>query len=136
MLHAMRHLILAVVVGGAALAGGGSSDGADPRLPAPTASLGIPVRDAYGQPIDVGLLILGHSTSTAGDWPGKLALALNQRTSDGRNYVVFRAITHGDGGFLWSRLAVPPGDMQYARVQASAQGTQWCEDPATGVRYS
>jgi hypothetical protein len=33
-------------------------------------SLGIPVHDSQGRPIDVGLLILGHSTSAVGDWPG------------------------------------------------------------------
>ncbi len=98
-------------------------------------TLGIPHRDNFGQPMDVGLLVLGHSTSTGGDWPSKLAQSLNQAQTDGRNYVVFRAITHGDGGFLWSRLSVSPGDPQYDRVKTSSQGTQWCED-SNGVRYS
>ena len=98
-------------------------------------SLGLPVLDGAGDPIDVGLLILGHSTSAAGDWPGKLAIALNSDPADGRSYVVFRAITNGDGGFLWSQLAFAPGDLQYDRVQSSQFPSQWCQDNA-GVRWS
>ena len=33
-------------------------------------TLELPVADADGQRIDVGVLVLGHSTSAAGDWPG------------------------------------------------------------------
>lgn len=103
-------------------------------------SLRIPTQIG-GLPTNVGLLILGHSTSAQGDYPAKLAAALNHpgNAADGRNYVVVRAITGGDGGFLWSRLSVPPSDVQYDRVQASAgptaTGPQWCEDGA-GVRWS
>lgn len=97
--------------------------------------MSLPVQDASGDPTDVGLLILGHSTSAAGDWPGKLAMALDGDAADGRNYVVFRAITNGDGGLLWSQLAFAPCDLQYDRVQSSQFPTQWCEDNA-GVRWS
>ena len=100
------------------------------------APLDIPQRDRFGQPIDVGVLVLGHSTSAVGDWPGKLAQSLNQTSSDGRNYNAFRAITGGDGGFLWTRLFIAPGDLQYDRVKASQAGVQWCEDTVTGNRYS
>lgn len=104
-----------------------------------------------GKRADVGLLVLGHSTSQRGDWPGKLAAALNSNTSDGRNYVIFRVATGGDGGFLWSRLSFPPSDMQYNRVKASPGSLapsllnppqtvldskqQWCQDK-TGTRWS
>ena len=98
-------------------------------------SIAFPVTDGAGQPVDVGLLILGHSTSATGDWPGKLARALNEDPSDGRNYVVFRAITSGDGGFLWSALSFPPSDLQYDRVQGSQAASQWCQDNS-GVRWS
>ncbi len=98
-------------------------------------ALGLPVQDSAGDPLDVGLLILGHSTSAAGDWPGKLAIALNGDATDGRHYTVFRAITNGDGGLLWSQVAFAPDDLQYDRVQASQATTQWCED-AAGVRWS
>lgn len=106
-------------------------------------SLGIPKVDVYGQPIDVGLIVLGHSTSQYGDWPAKLVTSLNQRTTDRRNYQVFKAITGGDGGFLWTQSRFQSQDTQYNRVQASAQkltqasGTenQWCQDN-TGVRWS
>lgn len=99
-------------------------------------SLGIPKQDAFGQPIDVGLLILGHSTSLSGDWPGKLAQTLNANPNgnDGRNYIVFSAITGGDGGFLWTQLFFPKTDREYNRVLTSPVG-QWCEDN-TGVRWS
>jgi hypothetical protein len=98
-------------------------------------SLGVPVEDGAGDPVDVGLLILGHSTSAVGDWPAKLAGVLNADVADGRNYVVMRAITTGDGGFLWSQLAFAPSDTQYDRVQSSQFPSQWCEDNA-GVRWS
>jgi hypothetical protein len=103
-------------------------------------SLGIPTQ-IDGYPTNVGLLVMGHSTSAQGDYPAKLAAALNDpgNVADGRNYVAVRAITGGDGGFLWSRLSVPPTDVQYDRVQASAgpaaMGAQWCAD-AAGVRWS
>ena len=64
-------------------------------------TLNLPKVDRFGQPVDVGLLILGHSTSNQGDYPAKLALALNQNLADGRNYLAFKAFTTGDGGFLW-----------------------------------
>jgi len=98
-------------------------------------SLEIPVTDDEGQPLDVGILVLGHSTSAVGDWPGKLARVLNGDPQDGRNYIVFRAITSGDGGFLWSALRFAPSDLQYDRVQASQQASQWCQD-ASGIRWS
>ena len=103
-------------------------------------SLGIPTH-IDGYPTNVGLLVLGHSTSAAGDYPAKLAAALNDpgNVADGRHYMVVRAITGGDGGFLWSRLSVPPSDVQYDRVQASAgptaMGVQWCADAAS-LRWS
>jgi hypothetical protein len=103
-------------------------------------SLGIPTT-IDGYPTNVGLLVLGHSTSAQGDYPAKLAAALDDpgNVGDGRNYVVVRAITGGDGGFLWSRLEVAPTDVQYDRVQASqgpgAMGPQWCTD-ASGTRWS
>jgi len=96
--------------------------------------LGIPATDENGSPLDVGLLILGHSTSAVGDYPAKLQSALEVDPADGRNYVVFRNITSGDGGFLWSRLSLPPSDVQYDRIQAS-QPQQYCED-TSGVRWS
>ena len=89
-------------------------------------ALDLPVHDATGDPIDVGLLILGHSTSAAGDWPAKLAAVLNADGADGRNYVVFRAITSGDGGFLWSQLSFAPSHLQYDRVQSSQTPPHWC----------
>lgn len=101
----------------------------------PAQSLSIPKKDSFGQPLDVGLLILGHSTSAVGDYPAKLAQALNADANDGRNYVVFRVITGGDGGFLWTQLSFSPNDPQYARVQTSQSQQQWCQDNA-GVRWS
>ncbi len=101
----------------------------------PTQSLGIPKKDNFGQPIDVGLLILGHSTSAVGDYPAKLAQALNDDPNNGRNYVVFRIITNGDGGFLWTQLSFQPNDLQYDRVRASQSPQQWCQDN-TGARWS
>lgn len=89
-----------------------------------------------GYPTNIGLLILGHSTSGQGAYPAKLAAALNENPSgaDGRHYMVVTAITAGDGGLLWSLLSASPGDSRYDRVRASG-GTQWCED-AAGVRWS
>jgi hypothetical protein len=98
-------------------------------------ALDLPVQDAAGDPIDVGLLILGHSTSAVGDWPAKLANVLNADLADGRNYVVLRAITTGDGGFLWSQLSFAPNDLEYDRVQSSQFPSQWCQD-ASAVRWS
>ncbi len=97
-------------------------------------SLGLPVTDAWGDPIDVGLLVLGHSTSVRGDWPDKFARTLNQDPLDGRNYVVLRATTGGDGGFLWSQLQFKASDPQYARVKGSEIG-QSCQDNS-GTRWS
>ncbi len=102
---------------------------------APAQSLGIPRKDRFGQPIDVGLLILGHSTSAIGDYPAKLAQALNADPNDGRNYVVIRVITNGDGGFLWTQLSFQPNDLQYDRARASQSPQQWCQDNA-GARWS
>lgn len=99
-------------------------------------SLNIAKHDLFGSPTDVGLLVLGHSTSAVGDWPEKLVKSLNATANDGRNYVVFRAITGGDGGFLWTQLQYRPDELQYNRVLASQSGTQWCEDSASRVRYS
>jgi hypothetical protein len=103
--------------------------------------LGIP-RTIEGSPTNVGLLILGHSTSAQGAYPAKLATALNADPTglDGRHYQVVNAITGGDGGFLWSVASVAASDARYHRVRAS-QGVgatpspQWCED-ATGIRWS
>ncbi len=97
-------------------------------------TLDLPVTDPFGDPVDVGFMVLGHSTSGQGDWPGKFAEAVNGDPNDGRNYVVFRAIKNGDGGFLWTRLSIPPGDPQYNRVLTS-DTDQYCEDNA-GVRWS
>lgn len=125
--------LLALLCGAAA---GASALVALPEAPAaPAQLLGIPKKDSFGQPIDVGLLILGHSTSAQGDYPAKLAPTLNADANDGRNYVVFRVITGGDGGFLWSQISFQPNDLQYARVQTSQSQQQWCQDNA-GVRWS
>jgi hypothetical protein len=104
-------------------------------------SLGIPTT-IDGYPANVGLLILGHSTSQTGDYPGKLARALNDpgNSADGRHYFVISAAHGGDGGFLWSRVSFAPTDIQYDRVRASRgasgdQVNQWCEDDA-GTRWS
>jgi hypothetical protein len=59
---------------------------------------------------------------------------LNTDAADGRNYVVLRAITNGDGGFLWSQLRFDPGDLQYDRVQGSMP-QQFCQDNS-GTRWS
>jgi hypothetical protein len=103
--------------------------------------LDIP-RTIDGYPTNVGLLILGHSTSAQGGYPAKLASALNADALglDGRHYVVVNAVTGGDGGLLWSLLSVAPGDLRYERVRASigvgvSPVPQWCED-ATGTRWS
>ncbi len=97
--------------------------------------LDIP-RTIDGYPTNVGLLILGHSTSAQGEYPAKLATALNGDALglDGRHYVVVKAITGGDGGLLWSLLSVAPGDTRYERVRASTV-PQWCED-AGATRWS
>ena len=101
------------------------------------APLGIPKVDVNGQPIDVGLLILGHSTSAGGDYPKKLAAALNGTVTDGRNYQVLRAITNGDGGFLWTSRSFSPTNQFYNRVLSTeATHPQYCEDAATQVRWS
>ncbi|WP_117211741.1 hypothetical protein [Allorhizocola rhizosphaerae] len=102
--------------------------------PAPAAtSLNIP-RTVDGHRTNVALVIFGHSTSDQGDYPQKLALALNSNPADGRNYQVFELITGGDGGFLWSQARFAPGDLQYHRVAAS-NPLQWCTD-AAGNRWS
>ena len=97
-------------------------------------TLDLPVTDGFGDPVDVGFMVLGHSTSGQGDWPGKFAETANGDPADGRNYVVFRAIKNGDGGFLWSRLSIAPGDPQYNRVLTS-DPDQYCQDNS-GVRWS
>jgi len=81
-------------------------------------TLGLPTKDSFGSPVDVALIVLGHSTSGVGDWPGKLEQVLNANSKDGRHYVVFRLITLGDGGLLWAQLSFEPGDPQYHRVKA------------------
>lgn len=87
--------------------------------------------DENGDPLDVGLLILGHSTSVIGDYPAKLAAALNANTvGDGRNYIVFDGVVPGDGGFLWDFLKLAPDDAQYARVANAAVNEQWYADSA------
>ncbi len=106
-------------------------------------SLNIPTT-INNHPTNVGLLVIGHSTSQVGDYPAKLAQALNLNANgmDGRNYVVFKGATGGDGGFLWSRLSLLPSDIQYNRIQASTTvdpastaTPQWCQD-GTGTRWS
>lgn len=99
-------------------------------------------RTIDGYPTNVGLLVLGHSTSAQGGYPAKLASALNADAHglDGRHYVVVNAVTGGDGGLLWSLLSVAPGDPRYDRVRASigvgvSPVPQWCED-AAGTRWS
>jgi hypothetical protein len=103
-------------------------------------SLAIP-QTINGYPTNVGLLIIGHSTSQTGDYPSKLISALkhSSNAADGRHYLKFDG-THGsDGGFLWSRVSIGPNDLQYNRVKAShgptASGLQWCEDE-NAVRWS
>lgn len=102
-------------------------------LPVSTVSLNIP-RQVDGHRANVGLLIVGHSTSDQGDYPQKLAAALNANPADGRNYQVFEVITGGDGGFLWSQARFAPNDLQFARV-AGSSAQQWCTDTA-GNRWS
>jgi hypothetical protein len=99
------------------------------------ASLGIP-KTVDGHRTNVGLLILGHSTSEVGDYPTKLAQALGARPAavDGRNYVVFRVIQGGDGGFLWNKAMYAPTDPLYNRILAS-NPLQYCTDGA-GNRWS
>jgi hypothetical protein len=104
-------------------------------------SLGIPTITG-GYPTNVGLLIIGHSTSHSGGYPSKLVEALNDpgNVADGRHYFAMPAYTFSDGGFLWSRVSVAPTDPQYERVRASRGATatqvgQWCED-AGGTRWS
>src|SRR5690606_26034366 len=99
-------------------------------------------RTIDGYPTNVGLLVLGHSTSAQGGYPAKLASALNADAHglDGRHYVVVNAVTGGDGGLLWSLLSVAAGDPRYDRVRASigvgvSPVPQWCED-AAGTRWS
>ncbi len=111
-------------------------------LPAQAAGfLGIPT-DIDGYPTNVGLLILGHSTSAQGQYPAKLVAAMNDdsNTADGRHYLAFPAITGGDGGLLWSIVSVGPADLRYDRATASAgvgetPSPQWCQDGA-GLRWS
>jgi hypothetical protein len=97
------------------------------------APISIPTAGADGQPLDVGLLVLGHSTSAGGDWPGKLRAGLGA-AGDPRNYVVFRSITCCDGGFLWTVESARPGDVEYRRFQSSG-AEQFCEDDE-GTRWS
>lgn len=106
-----------------------------------TGFLGIP-RTIDGYPTNVGLLVLGHSTSAQGQYPAKLVDALNDDSNvlDGRFYAYFPAITGGDGGLLWSRISVDPADLQYDRITASpgvGEGSQpqWCE-AGDGARWS
>jgi hypothetical protein len=94
----------------------------------PLDPLALPIIGPDGQPLDVGLLVLGHSTSLQGDWPGKLALA-REAIGDPRRYVVFQASTPSDGGFLWTIESAAPGDRAYARFLASPVN-QYCEDAA------
>ncbi len=96
-------------------------------------SLNIP-RQVNGHRTNVGLLILGHSTSDQGDYPQKLAQALNANATDGRHYQVFELITGGDGGFLWSQAKFAPTDLQFHRV-AGSNALQWCTD-SQGNRWS
>jgi hypothetical protein len=104
-------------------------------------SLGIP-DTINGYPTNVGLLILGHSTSAQGAYPAKLVATLNDpsHVADARHYLQFNAITGGDGGLLWSLVSVPPTDTRYHRATASQGVTespqpQWCEDADT-LRWS
>ena len=103
--------------------------------------LAIPT-EIDGYPANVGLLVLGHSTSAQGGYPAKLATALNADALalDGRHYAVVQAVTGGDGGMLWSLLSVTPADARYERVRASngvgaTPVPQWCQD-ASGTRWS
>lgn len=114
--------------------GGGIVDGAAPGA---SASQNLRVlRDANGDFLDVGVLIIGHSTSKTGDYPGKLVEALNGNIAqDGRNYVVFDGITLGDGGFLWDFLMLAQNDPQYARVANAEPDHQWNAD-ADNNRWS
>ena len=65
--------------------------------------------DPFGDPIDVGFMVVGHSTSEQGDWPAKFVEAVNGDLNDGRNYVKFPMIKNGDGGLLWTQLSFAPG---------------------------
>jgi|CXWL01.1.fsa_nt_gi hypothetical protein len=103
--------------------------------------LGIP-DTIGGYPTNVGLLILGHSTSAQGQYPAKLVAALNDPAQglDSRHYLAFSAITGGDGGLLWSLQSAAPSDLRYDRLTASvgvgeSTQPQWCQD-ADGVRWS
>lgn len=96
-------------------------------------SLNIPTQ-TDGFPTDVGLMIIGHSTSEVGSYPAKLVQVLNG-ANDGRNYVALPVVTGGDGGFLWSRAKVMPGDVLYNRFTASKQDKQWVET-SDGTRWS
>ena len=113
----------------------GLSVAATPPAFAQRTSLGIP-KTVDGHRTNVGLLVLGHSTSEVGDYPSKLAQALNARPAaiDGRNYVVFRVVQGGDGGFLWNQAMYAPTDPLYNRILAS-NPLQYCTDTA-GNRWS
>ncbi|VAW69394.1 hypothetical protein MNBD_GAMMA10-770 [hydrothermal vent metagenome] len=89
-------------------------------------TLGIDITDRSGDPIDVGLLFIGHSTSKVGGYPDKLVSTLNFVRSDGRNYVAFDGQSAGDGGFYWSQMLARQNSIQYQRMQA--REGQYCED--------
>lgn len=105
--------------------------------PSEPGSFQIPV--TTGSPAhttNVGLVIFGHSTSDQGNFPDKLAAALNANTADNRHYVVLRAFFPGDGGLFWTKLKFGQSDVNYQRVLAGAENKQWCTPADSTDRWS
>jgi hypothetical protein len=108
-------------------------------IPNPTAPGSFQIPVTTGSPAhttNVGLVIFGHSTSDQGNFPDKLAAALNDNTADNRHYVVLRAIFPGDGGFFWTKLKFAQNDVNYQRVLAGTQNKQWCTPAGSTDRWS
>jgi Tol biopolymer transport system component len=108
-------------------------------IPGQTApgSLQIPVTTGSpGHTTNVGLVIFGHSTSDQGNFPDKLAAALNANNADNRHYVVLRAYFPGDGGLFWTKLKFDQNDVNYHRVKAGTENKQWCTPAGSTDRWS
>lgn len=89
-----------------------------------------------GHTTNVALVIFGHSTADQGNFPDKLAAALNANTADNRHYVVLRAIFPGDGGLFWTKLKFAQNDVNYQRVKAGTENKQWCTPAGSTDRWS
>jgi hypothetical protein len=88
-----------------------------------------------GRPARIGILVLGHSTSSPanGDYAGKVAKALEIEAGDGRTFKVWRTTVCCGGGITWSKPFFTKNEPEF-HLTGDKGGGNTCE--SGGVKWN